>query len=61
MEVDCSGWKSWKFAVDWRGLEFERLTEVFQSVGVAWVVVVEAGIWTPAVALKKSILMKELT
>lgn len=61
VEVDCSGEKSWKFAVDWKGLKFEKLREVFQSVAVALVSVVEAEIRTSAVALKKRILMRELT
>lgn len=61
VEVDCFEEKSWKFAVDWKGLEFERRREVFQSVGFVWVAVVEAGIWMPAANLKKSLLMGELT
>lgn len=60
VEVDCSGEKSWKFVVDWKGLEFEKLREVFQSVVVAWMAVLEAAVWMPAEALKKSILMREL-
>lgn len=40
MEVDCFEEKSWKFAVDWKELEFERQRGVFQSAGFVWVAVV---------------------
>lgn len=61
VEVDCSEEKSWKFAMGWKGLEFVKLREVFQSVAVAWVAVVEAGVRMSVVALKASVLMRELT
>lgn len=61
VEVDCLEEKSWKFAVDWKGSEFERPREVFQSVGFVWVAVVAAGIWMLAVGLKTLILMVEQT
>lgn len=61
VEVVCSEEKSWKFAVDWKGLEFEKPREVFRSVGFVWAAVVGAEIWMPVVVLKKSVLMGELT
>ena len=47
--------------MDWKGLEFEKLREVFRSVGFVSVAVVGAEIWVPVVVLKKSVLMGELT
>lgn len=61
VEVDCSEEKSWKFAMGWKGLEFVKLREVFQSVAVASVAVVEAGVRMSVVALKASVQMRELT
>lgn len=59
-EVDCSGEKSWKSAVDSKGPGSERPRGVFQSVGVVLVAAAVAGRPQPVVALKKWMLMAGL-